>query len=338
MQRQSEIPLSQPHAPEDVRAVSEVKTAEAGLFSRLGLAVGELVRDVREANNRAKKKLEETATSHVMRGLLTGFIGGGLELATDQMFDKAWRGEGPIWERFVMSPDTGRRLARYAERHPRMAHLVKEVTQSIGIAALYNFFAFRSGQIFDQVGAENVLRSVYANAFEAAVLPSIPQEMKKVSQELKQPPYTVKTYSIKSPRRSGEQFVPKKPSGGGYLSADQMMSQWEAYKKKGAMDYVTRTIYETQFRQPGGAMPEREGIVGTLFNFANPVTDMAVTMVWEGISTFAENYKDIQKTKKLKRWSGGKAQPVRKGENIYFGSSKHKPSLRRDTYDERFED
>lgn len=337
MQRQPEALTPRLPVPEASKIAPEVKTPEEGLFSRLGSAVGELVHDVREANDRAKKKLEETATSRVMRGVLTGFIGGGLELVTDQMFDKAWRGEGAIWERFVMSPDTGRRLARYAQKHPRMAHFIKESTQGIGIAALYNFFAFRSGQIFDQVGSENVLRSIYANAFEAALVPSIPDEMKKTARELTQPPYTVKTYTTKYPQRRRGRFGYKQQSGT-YLSADQMMSQWNAYNKGKDVDYVTQTMYEKRYRQPGGAMPERDGVVGTLFNFANPVTDMAVKMVWEGVTTFAQNYGDIQKAKKLNKWSGGKAQAAQKGENVFFGSSKHKPTFRREKYDERFED
>lgn len=151
--------------------------SENNVFERLGTAVGEIVHDIREANNRAKKKFGKSAALQAGEGLLTVAVGAGLEVATNAMFDKAWKGEGPIFERFVMGADAGKRLADFSAKHPRLAHFIKESTQDVALAALYNFIAFRSQPIFNQVESSYVLGSIAVNAFEAGLNKSVRGEM-----------------------------------------------------------------------------------------------------------------------------------------------------------------
>ena len=64
---------------------------------------------------------------------------------------------------------------------------------------------------------------------------------------------------------------------------------------------------------------------------------MGLMMISGGLKEFAKNYIEVKKTKKLKKWSGGKVSLPGKGENVYFGNSKNR-AFRRKEYDERFED
>lgn len=162
-----------------------LRFSEKNVFERLETAVGEFAYDIKEANNRAKRKLGKSAAMQAGEGLLTVAVGAGLEVATNAMFDKAWKGEGPIFERFVMGADAGKRLADFSAKHPRFAHFIKESTQDVALAALYNFIVFRSQPIFSQVETSYVLGSIAVNAFEAGLNKGIHGQMHEAATRIR---------------------------------------------------------------------------------------------------------------------------------------------------------
>jgi len=330
MQQHSEIPTYLP-SKEAPSLQPEKMTKEKSLFMRLGTAIADTVKDIRTANDMAKRKLDgDSALMRTARGALTGAVGAGLELATDDMFSKAWRGEGPIFERFFMGENAGKKLAALSEKHPRVSHFIKEGTQDVALAALYNFIAYRSQPIFTQVESRHVLRSIATDALEAGFVQSIPSEMKTVVKVIKQP--KVDRWQQGRDRFKGQ---PQKRYPMGGEGAEKQMNEFFS-NKPSVPKYAERS--RRQAKTPIISVPERQGVVGNLFNLSNPVTQLGVEMVWEGLSTFAKNYKEVRKTRKLNEWSGGKATMAPpKGENVYYGNSHNKYSKRRG-YDERLED
>ncbi|MBI5019730.1 hypothetical protein HZB58_05690 [Candidatus Gottesmanbacteria bacterium] len=325
MQQHAEIP--QHWLPKEASApLPEKITKEQSLFMRLGKAAADMVSDIRSANDMAKRKFDgDSALMRVARGALTGAVGAGLELATDDMFSKAWRGEGPIFERFVMGESAGKKLAALSEKHPRISHFVKEGTQDVALAALYNFIAYRSQPIFTQVESPHVLRSLAANAFEAGFVQSIPDEMKGAASRIKEK--RVEKWKYRGGYRGNKQRAPKKYPFGVEGSVMQMNDALGIHKPGQKQLLHKRTLTSVAER----------GMVGSIFNLSNPVTQLGVEMMWNGLSTFAKNYKELRQTRKLKDWSGGKAGAPNKGENVYYGNSYNKYNKKRG-YDERLED
>lgn len=329
MQQHAEIP--QHWLPKEAATpLPEKITKEQSLFMRLGKAAADMVGDIRSANDMAKRKFDgDSALMRVARGALTGAVGAGLELATDDMFSKAWRGEGPIFERFFMGESAGKKLAALSEKHPRISHFVKEGTQDVALAALYNFIAYRSQPIFTQVESQHVIRSLTADALEAGFVHSIPSEMKTVAKVIKQP-------KVDRWQQGRDRFKnpPAKRYALGGEGSEQQMNEFFS-KKPSAGKQGERS------RRPAKApvipMPERQGALGNIFNLSNPVTQLGVEMMWNGLSTFAKNYKELRQTRKLKEWSGGKGGAPNKGENVYYGNSYNKYNKKRG-YDERLED
>lgn len=327
MQHHHEIPQWQP--PQEAMPAKEGNlTKEQSLFQRLGVAVAETVKDIRDANDMAKRKFDgDSALMRVARGALTGAVGAGLELATDDMFSKAWRGEGPIFERFIMGENTGKKLAKLSEQHPRISHFVKEGTQDVALAALYNFIAYRSQPIFTQVESPHVLRSLTADALEAGFINSIPAEMKTAVSAINQPKVDRWQHQRRRFRRPKQK---KYPLGG--EGSEMMMNDF--FKKKPSADMQAARI---SGKNTPGTVPERQGVLGNVFNLSNPVTQLGLEMVWSGMTTFAKNFSELRKTRKLNEWSGGKATVSGKGENVYYGNSHGKYTKRRG-YDERLDD
>jgi hypothetical protein len=303
-------------------------TKEQSLFQRLGTAVAETVKDIREANDMAKRKFDgDSALMRVARGALTGSVGAGLELATDDMFSKAWRGEGPIFERFIMGENTGKKLAKLSEQHPRLSHFIKEGTQDVALAALYNFIAYRSQPIFTQVESPHVLRSLAADALEAGFIKTIPDEMKTAASAINQP----KTDRWQQQRRRFRRPKQKKyPMGG--EGAEMMMNEF--FKKKPTGENNAKRVTGKNTDTP---MSERQGSLGNVFNLSNPVTQLGLEMVWSGMTTFAKNFSELRKARKVNEWSGGKAASSPKGENVYYGNS-HGKYYKKRGYDERLDD
>lgn len=335
MQQHAEIP--QHWVPKETDApLTEKITKEQSLFMRLGKAAADMASDIRSANDMAKRKFDgDSALMRVARGALTGAVGAGLELATDDMFSKAWRGEGPIFERFIMGESAGKKLAALSKRSPRLSHFIKEGTQDVALAALYNFIAYRSQPIFTQVESQHVIRSLTADALEAGFLQSIPAEMQNAAANMKP------THKDKWQRRGHNRGYKPQPQQRKYSfgpeGSEQMMQEYFHPKKDVSNKSATKINVHSESVSKAGA-PERSGLVGNLFNLSNPVTQLGVEMMWSGLSTFAKNYKDLRKTRKLNEWSGGKASTApSKGENVYYGNSYNKYNKKRG-YDERLED
>lgn len=337
MQRHAEIPQQWLPPKEAAVSLPEKLTKEQSLFMRLGSAMADTVKDIRTANDMAKRKFDgDSALMRTARGALTGAVGAGLELATDDMFSKAWRGEGPIFERFIMGESAGKKLAALSEKHPRLSHFVKEGTQDVALAALYNFIAFRSQPIFTQVESQHVVRSLTVDALEAGFVKSIPSEMRQAAVNIQ------RNQNQNFPRQnryksgSSRQRIPFGPAGSEML----MMNYFHPKKKFGEKRRPINKFSQKADRTPKAisTTPDRQGIVGNLLNVNNPITQLGIEMMWEGLSSFAKNYKELRKTRKLNEWSGGKATMAPpKGENVYYGNSHNKYSKRRG-YDERLDD
>ncbi len=335
MQQHTESPRWNSPSEASSLPIERVMTQEQSWFTKLGTAVADTVKDIQSANDAAKRKFDgESALMHAARGALTGAVGAGLELATDDMFSKAWRGEGPIFERFIMGESAGKKLAALTEKNPRLSHFVKEGTQDVALAALYNFIAYRSQPIFPQVESQHVLRSVAIDAFEAGFVKSIPSEMRNAAAMINKK-QTDKIYrgSYRS-KPSNRQKIPFGPEGSAMLMDNYFRSKPRTEKKASP-----RFSYQRADRGPAliTTTPDRQGIIGNMFNISNPVTQLGVEMVWSGLSTFAKNFSEIRKNRKVKKWSGGKDIIPPKGENVYYGNSHNKFSKKRG-YDERLED
>lgn len=326
MQRHAEIPQQWLPPKEVVAPQKELMTKEQSLFMRLGESMANTVKDIQTANTMAKRKFDgDSALMRTARGVLTGAVGAGLELATDDMFSKAWRGEGPIFERFVMGERAGKKLAALSEKHPRLSHFVKEGTQDVALAALYNFIAYRSQPIFTQVESPHVLRSLATDALEAGFIKSIPDEMKGTAARINEK--KVEKWPYRGGYRRNKLHAPKKYPFGVEGSVMQMNDVLGIHKPG----------QKHTHRKGAPVFDSERGIVGSVFNLSNPVTQLGMEMVWEGLSAFAKNYKELRKTRKLNEWSGGKATMVPKGENVYYGNSYNKYNKKRG-YDERLED
>lgn len=334
MQQHAERPQWQQEAPTDAPKVpgERLLIQEQSWFAKLGTAVADTVKDIKAANDAAKRKFDgETALMHAARGALTGAVGAGLELATDDMFSKAWRGEGPIFERFIMGESAGKKLASLSEKNPRLSHFIKEGTQDVALAALYNFIAYRSQPIFPQVESQHVLRSVATDAFEAAFVKSIPSEMKLAAKSIQQK----KADPWQGGRRPYAQ--PQKRYAVGPEGSEQQMNEFfQKHRRPSDRGFSPRS-YKRAEQRPIATTPDREGIIANVFNISNPVTQLGVEMVWNGLSTFTKNFSEIRKNRKVKKWSGGKDMTPPKGENVYYGNSYNKYNKKRG-YDERLED
>lgn len=327
MQQHTESPRWNSPTEASAPASERVMTQEQSWFMKLGTAVAETVKDIKSANDAAKRKFDgESALMHAARGALTGAVGAGLELATDDMFSKAWRGEGPIFERFVMGENAGKKLASLSDKNPRLSHFIKEGTQDVALAALYNFIAYRSQPIFPQVESQHVLRSVATDALEAGFVKSIPSEMKSAASKMRQR-QPEKSYN-RGKFKSGPQQ--KKYPFGPEGSAMQMVDYFNP-------KYSTESVSSVKSYQQMDRPVEQRGVVGNIFNLSNPVTQLGVEMVWNGLSTFAKNFSEARKNRQVKKWSGGKDITPPKGENVYYGNSHNKFSKKRG-YDERLED
>jgi hypothetical protein len=218
------------------------------------------------------------------------------------MWAKAWSGEGPIFERFVMGDSAGQKLAALAKDHPRWSHIIKEGTQDVALGALFNFIAFRSQPIFTQVEAKHVLGSVAIDALEAGVIKGISSDINA---------------DMSSYTQVMEERNKRAAMGRG------------RYQKGGT------TPVRMNARSAVGGI---EGIARTMFNFSNPVTLKGLEMVVDAARTYAIIYSDVRNARKTHEWSGGKASSMKSENSLYYGASHGKYNNKRRELDERLDD
>lgn len=180
--------------------VGEKKEPEKGL-KHAWMALGDMVRDVRTASEMAKEKFRtetfgkdsegDSALKYAMRGVMTAAVGAGMEVAMDSLWNDVWQGKMPFIERFQIGSGVAEKLNKLVANDDtpyrwktRLAYLMKEGSQDLAIATVYNMLmTFRAQQLFPKVKPEHLFASLSVDAIEALLSQTLPKDMERKAAE-----------------------------------------------------------------------------------------------------------------------------------------------------------
>jgi|GEM_PF-707580 len=349
-------------APKKEGIVSE-PNKEAGLMKKLGMFIGDTFRDIDTASKMAADTFEgDSALMHAARGAVSFGIGAGLEKATDVLWNDIWQGKAPIFDRFRLGGDVGQRMNDYAlqtkplDINKRATYFIKESTQDLSLALLYNFFAFRGQPLLPKTEAKHLLSSLALNMGEAMFAPTLPKQVAYDASRGNLSIYNAKVAELKEKRIKLTQAGRTKREGG-VEGQSMFQSEIDELMQKGRDLGDAPAVYV--FDEGDASAPER--VLRGLLNVSNPVTLLGAEWIWSGMTQFKKNWKEVQKIRKEHGGLAGKKVDVPKkewhdrtpnsgyrkpfeprgswhdkkdvGNNVYFGRGKANDRKAQEEYD-----
>ncbi len=273
----------------------------------LGTAVLDVFRDIDTANKMAAGKFEgDSALMEVARGFVTGAVGAGLEVASDQLWKAKWAGTEAIFPSawFKVGNDINKKMLKLAKTHPRAYYFVKESTQDLAIGALYNFIAFRSQPLLSQAEPKHLLASLATNLGEA----TLQKDMDK--------------------RIAGEVHPQREADERDLEAKRDYLQTLVGQKRRGK--FPTKTA-ETQYKKTKRDILKYEkklgqdvapNVIMVALKLSNPVTWKGVDMIWNGARTLVKNFVNVREVRKEKGGLPGKSVSMAKENKVYYGNSR----------------
>jgi len=300
------------------RDLAKERTTLKGMWEK----AGDVVRDIDTANKMAKDKFDgDSALMHVARGAVTTGVGAGLEKAMDYVWDKVWSGEIPFYDKAKFGEGMTKNLnmfARESDLKARLTYFMKEGTQDLSVATFYNFLAFRSQPILPKASAEHLVRSLGIDALEAAIAPTLPQDVRiqslesdigmldtTIQQQRKDWQYLERT-RVSSP-------VEKRGEGGQSKWVSQSSTLFPEDTKE-ALAKLNKTIAAkllknrelTTMKDMRVEPTKLEDLFRTTTHLSNPVTLLGLEWMGAGFTSLVNNYKEVRKARKEKGGLQGK--------------------------------
>lgn len=290
-------------------------------IATLGTTIMDTFRDLDTANKMAASKFDgDSALMHMARGFVSGAVGAGLEIASDQLWKKKWTGTEAIFPSawFKVGSDIDSKMKQLAKKNPKLYYFVREGTQDLAIGALYNFIAFRSQPLLPQTEPKHLLASLATNAGESFFSKDMDQRVKREFA----PDRDINEGKLQEKSEYLQDLLAKK--GKKKLNS---FDQKQLNKTNKEVSKLKKALYGTD-------LPP--GVVQVALNLSNPITWLGVDMVWSGATTLAKNFVEVRKVRTEKGGLPGKTVYMPKENKVYYGNSRGNGRKREDY--ERTED
>lgn len=322
-------------------------------LNKLGMAVADMGRDIATANDMAKDKFDgDSAFMHTIRGFMTVGVGAGMEAAMDSLWDSVWQGKKTFIERFEIGSGVAKKLNTFIDDpnqrsfnwKARLGYLIKEGSQDLSIATIYNMImTFRNQNLFTKVQPEHLASSLTVDALEALLSPHLPETMKRQAQMSQNAIIDSQVANNKQQignlRRSGSWAEAENADKRFDLIPADMLNDLTNNIRDGKVKWHQdnqediNKLIDTNAKLASGKKSESELQIDntkgveyffrSFLNYSNPVTNLGFSMIGDGFRRFFVNIAAVKKVRKEKGIVGKRVEMPRE----------EKPWQRRDKKD-----